>query len=507
MNKEKKRLFLDMDGVSARFYIPGCIEGMKEPGFFRNLEPYENLCEAIRIIRKNYRQDVHVYILSAVDDNDASEDKMEWATDQFGTIGCFFTDFQTSKADCVERASGRKVSKNDYLLDDYSKNLVEWESAGGVAIKFRNELNGRGWNGYNFRGHTVFFDQEPEELAHDLLVILGIIEEKKAQPDILTEEKLRRDVDSIMEKQLGWDKVADGWEYTFYACYDDAISNRTLHQIFSSDDPDQAFAEQMYEWYDDEEYTVRAHLINVLREELSDLGSLYDLDGNEFADSEVENMFVDLVQSDFFTFSLPFDHYLKQRIKINVMIDTGDGNRDYVENCIYPHWDANQGDEISDKASLVWLAGTQGISKDELVSKLNAFVDQREQTGFLNTVGQELINAGSRINILTFLVEMTLQDALAINEAFIFEKGKLDQRFMVLNTRTMTGLFDPWSGSGSLFEIELEKDVKIPLSIIRSVKPDGCDGIYSVSEVYGMCGNAWNPTMKELVLSDSAKSN
>ena len=28
-----------------------------------------------------------------------------------------------------------QIDKNSYLLDDYTKNLIEWESAGGVGIK------------------------------------------------------------------------------------------------------------------------------------------------------------------------------------------------------------------------------------------------------------------------------------------------------------------------------------------------------------------------------------
>ena len=59
----------------------------------------------------------------------------------------------------------------------------------------------------------------------------------------------------------------------------------------------------------------------------------------------------------------------------------------------------------------------------------------------------------------------------------------------------MTGLYDPWGGGGSVFEIELEKDVEIPLRIVRSAMPDGCDGAASIAEVYGMCSSAWRDTL------------
>ena len=39
------------------------------------------------------------------------------------------------KAKVIEKQLGFKVDKNCYLLDDYTKNLTEWETVGGVGIK------------------------------------------------------------------------------------------------------------------------------------------------------------------------------------------------------------------------------------------------------------------------------------------------------------------------------------------------------------------------------------
>ena len=62
--------------------------------------------------------------------------------------------------------------------------------------------------------------------------------------------------------------------------------------------------------------------------------------------------------------------------------------------------------------------------------------------------------------------------------------------YVVIDKDTETGLFNPWNGSGSCFEIQLERDVKLPVKYIRAALPDGGDG-YSVGSVYGMCGSAW----------------
>lgn len=73
--------------------------------------------------------------------------------------------------------------------------------------------------------------------------------------------------------------------------------------------------------------------------------------------------------------------------------------------------------------------------------------------------------------------------------------------YITLDKRTETGLYDPWSGGGSVFEIQLEKDVHLPIRFIRSALPDGGDGRYSVKSVYGMCSSVWRPEMvKEIHL-------
>jgi len=109
------------------------------------------------------------------------------------------------------------------------------------------------------------------------------------------------------------------------------------------------------------------------------------------------------------------------------------------------------------------------------------------------------------MNVLTFLVKTTLRDLFNIAEAMLsFTNGTPKESCVVLRKDTMCGLFDPWYGAGSLLEIELQNDVVIPVSIIRSAKPDGCDGSCSISEVYGMCGSAWKSTLVGISQSTEA---
>lgn len=54
-------------------------------------------------------------------------------------------------------------------------------------------------------------------------------------------------------------------------------------------------------------------------------------------------------------------------------------------------------------------------------------------------------------------------------------------------TNTRVGIYNAWAGSGSVFEIELEKPFVVAISDIRSIEPDSVSngGEYSVADVYG----------------------
>jgi len=498
-----KNLYVDMDGTLCKFYERAlCVERCREPGFFRTLSPYENLVKALQILRntpvegkENYR----VFILSAVYDGNAGEDKEYWVRRYVcQDIPILFTPVDVSKADFVRGLfGGSQPTENDYLLDDYSKNLIEWTEAGGIAIKFGNELNCRGWNGYNFSGHTVYFDQSPEELAHDILCIMGIIDDEKIAPDApVSEALLISEIDRIMESEPCWKKTGNVWCTDLDADYRDQLSYNDLYEIFTDDDPRSRFFEIMDEIYGVSDYEERDRISSVVRKKLGELGGAFVADEDGFfLNSDTEELYQDLFDGGLFCCDLPYDHFYRQRVKLNIMIDTGDGNREYVDNAVYPHWDAEKGAKIKDTASIIWLAKTQGYCKEELEAALDGYQDSLDKTGFLGTLGQELINMPSHISVLTFLVETTLGNALEIADCLRPECLENDEPFITLGKHTMTGLYDPWDGGGSLFEIELEKDVDIPLNIVRSAKPDGCVGIYSVEDVYGMCASAWRNTL------------
>ena len=103
------------------------------------------------------------------------------------------------------------------------------------------------------------------------------------------------------------------------------------------------------------------------------------------------------------------------------------------------------------------------------------------------------------MSTVTFLVELTLEELIELNRLIRLQDRNghfYDSRknpycgYIIIDKNTETGLYDPWNGGGSVFEIQLERDVRLPIKYIRSALPDGGDG-YSIDSVYGMCGSAW----------------
>lgn len=172
----KKRLFVDIDGTLARFHDADklFIEAMWTPGFYVGLKPFENAVEGLKQFIKEHPE-VDVYILSAVLDTDPPfivSEKNEWLDKYLPEIPAdhrIFTRAGESKTDYIG-----DIDENVYLLDDYNRNLIEFEDAGAHAIKFHNDVNMRGLGAYGgeagpiWSGDVVHYDVCSEEFATQL---------------------------------------------------------------------------------------------------------------------------------------------------------------------------------------------------------------------------------------------------------------------------------------------------------------------------------------------------
>ena len=139
-----KRLFVDMDGTLAVFKIIDCEERLLEKGYYYNLEPHQNVVDAVKHIYMN-EPDIEVFILSAylTDSKYALEEKNLWLDRYLPMIDenhRYFVPYGQDKLTFIQN-KGEYPSPDDYLLDDYSPNLHYWEPP-AKGIKFMNGING-----------------------------------------------------------------------------------------------------------------------------------------------------------------------------------------------------------------------------------------------------------------------------------------------------------------------------------------------------------------------------
>ena len=315
--------------------------------------------------------------------------------------------------------------------------------------------------------------------------------------------ELKQNVRLLLEGFPGLHENMDGtFSGEIDADYRDELSEETAGEICRSQNPWEAFYEMLDEGYSEYACELREQVCAEIELVLAD-GRFDGLSDDER--EYIRDMVLELVYFDY-----PAEHYLKQDFCVNIMMNTGDGNYDYALNSVYPCWYGNCGERIDSKAGIVWLAGSQGYTKTQLWKALQDG-DTANPEGFLDSMRVELANLPSSMSAVTFLVRMTLEQLMELNTAILWrDKQSVHYDtaknpycgYVILGKETRTGLFDPWVGGGSVLGIELEKDVRIPVKLIRCALPDG-GGYryeYSAGSVYGLCESAWTDSVKEIHL-------
>ena len=159
----KTRLYVDMDGTLAVFKVVDHLEQLYAPDYFRDLEPHENVVEAIRLLQRTNQYDI--YIMSSVlsDSPHALQEKNEWLDQHLPEIPAEKRIFPPCGKNKLSYVPGG-VRKNDCLLDDYSQNLRAWEPP-AVGVKLMNGINGtRG----SWQGRRIQYDVPPTTMADEL---------------------------------------------------------------------------------------------------------------------------------------------------------------------------------------------------------------------------------------------------------------------------------------------------------------------------------------------------
>ena len=318
-------------------------------------------------------------------------------------------------------------------------------------------------------------------------------------------EKLEAAVAAVLKDKYWYAKQSDGtFRMEIYADYRDELDAKTAAEICRSADPYLAFVEKLEEGYFETELACRADLEKEIREALTAPSGPYP-DG--LGDAEEESL--DDVIMDLAYWEYPEKHYLKQEFYVNIMLDTGDGNYDFSLNSPYPCWYGDYHERLHEKSSLLWLARQQGYTKTKLWQALRKG-NMADPKGFLESCRVECANLPSSMATVTFLVRMTLEQLMDLNRCVRLQdrNGRNYDAsknpycgYIVLDKSTMCGLFNPWSGGGSVLELQLAKDCRIPIRYIWSAMPDGyCHGQYDVGKTYGMRGSAWQDTIKKIAI-------
>ncbi len=147
---EFKKIYFDMDGVLADFdrglremcnmepqpqgdeaTDAATFAAVREADhFYLNLQPCEGMLELFAEVRSKYGDKVE--ILTGVPSArrnipEASKDKREWVKKYIGDDVVVHT---------VARKEKQEYAEGSVLIDDYEKNIREWEAAGGVGIRY-----------------------------------------------------------------------------------------------------------------------------------------------------------------------------------------------------------------------------------------------------------------------------------------------------------------------------------------------------------------------------------
>lgn len=150
------KLFLDMDGTIAKFNVKGALNRFEnELDFFANLKAYKGIEEIDKLTKKG-----NVYIISASPNSRCDSDKMKWINKYLPSMpkeNICFCRIGENKAKIIKDKLNITIDNTCYLLDDYTKNLVEWERKGGIGVKRLTHCadNSRGlWKGLTIKDLT-----------------------------------------------------------------------------------------------------------------------------------------------------------------------------------------------------------------------------------------------------------------------------------------------------------------------------------------------------------------
>lgn len=286
-----------------------------------------------------------------------------------------------------------------------------------------------------------------------------------------------KESDHVLTVRSG--RYAGKLEVEFYASYDDELSSEDINTILDEDNPDSVFAGKIEDVYDDE-YN---RTVETLKDEVKDavlmkLGGIDDI--NDIVTNAIDENVI---------FQYPFEHYLKQEVRVPIMLDTGDAGYDYTLNRLMAPDAEHTSHWMHEHSSALWLAKQQGYTEAQLVEALQAEDTDDIKDEFLRDLCVEMDSVVNRVGQLVFLTKLTVKELLALNMAMKTGEGS------ITITDPYCGLFDKVNGAGGM-ELSVSKPVEIPVKFIQSAKVDVPHDIntawnYGIQETFDFIGEVW----------------
>lgn len=135
----KPRFFIDMDGTLAEWRDIKSNSELYQKGYYESLKPNNYLLEEVKKLIKEGKD---IYILSSfLSDSDyALKENNIWLNKYLPELPVQKRIF-VPYGDVKYKYLPSKITSFDYLIDDHTKNLLDWKEAGGTGIKFLNGIN------------------------------------------------------------------------------------------------------------------------------------------------------------------------------------------------------------------------------------------------------------------------------------------------------------------------------------------------------------------------------
>ena len=302
---------------------------------------------------------------------------------------------------------------------------------------------------------------------------------------------IKKLVMDYLAENYAWCKKEDGYyHFEIDVDYHDEIEDSTAQEILESNSPRDTLIERLWDWYQESEWDIIDNLVDDFKKNVDP--KLLE-DANIIEDGSIDDYMIRDIIMDIIYVDYPEDWAEDQEFCFNIIVSNGDDNYDFWLNEHIVD-EIGKVDENAEKAGLVWLAKQQGYTLEELIEfmKDEEYVNSNK---FISSLVAEIFS-GYGCEALTFCVKMTLGQAIDLKE-----KMKSNPNgSIVLNKNATCGLFDPWSGGGSVLDIACEKDIEIPFENIWKLYVDERRGkrYDSIHNVYGTDSSLWRDFLKEI---------